>query len=64
MPGRVLKTLVDVGHTKRAGEVLVVLESMKMQIELRCPKDAMIQAIHVSAHDHVAQGQALVTLAQ
>jgi biotin carboxyl carrier protein len=64
MPGRVLKTLADVGHTKQAGEVLIVLESMKMQIELRCPQDSVIQALHVSAHDHVTQGQALVTLTQ
>jgi len=64
MPGRVLKTLADVGHAKRAGEVLIVLESMKMQIELRCPQDGVIQAVHVAAHDHVTQGQPLVTLEQ
>jgi biotin carboxyl carrier protein len=64
MPGRVLKTLADVGHTKHAGEVLIVLESMKMQIELRCPQDGVVQAVHVTAHDHVTQGQTLVTLAR
>ena len=64
MPGRVLETLADVGHAKRAGEVLIVMESMKMQIDLRCPRDGVIQAVHVAAHDHVTQGQALVTLAQ
>jgi biotin carboxyl carrier protein len=64
MPGRVLKTIADVGQAKRAGEVLIVLESMKMQIELRCPQDGVIQALHVSAHDQVTQGQVLVTLAQ
>jgi biotin carboxyl carrier protein len=64
MPGRVLKTIADVGQTKRAGEILIVMESMKMQIELRCPQDGVIQALHVSAHDQVTQGQVLVTLAQ
>ena len=64
MPGRVLETLADVGHAKRAGEVLIVMESMKMQIDLRCPRDGVIQAVHVAAHEHVTQGQALVTLAQ
>jgi biotin carboxyl carrier protein len=64
MPGLVLKMLADVGHAKRAGEVLIVLESMKMQIELRCPQDSVIQAVYVAAHDHVTQGQALVTLEQ
>jgi biotin carboxyl carrier protein len=62
MPGLVLETLADVGQTRRAGEVLIVLESMKMQIELRCPQDGVIQAVHVTAHDHVTQGQTLITL--
>jgi biotin carboxyl carrier protein len=64
MPGLVLETLADVGHAKKAGEVLIVLESMKMQIELRCPRDSVVGAVHVSAQDHVSQGQALITLAQ
>lgn len=64
MPGRILETLADVGHAKQAGEVLIVMESMKMQIDLRCPRDGVIQAVHVAAHEHVTQGQALVTLAQ
>jgi biotin carboxyl carrier protein len=64
MPGRVLKTLADIGQSKRAGEILIVLESMKMQIELRCPRDGVIQAVHVAAQDHVKQGQTLVTLAR
>jgi biotin carboxyl carrier protein len=62
MPGLVLETLAGVGQTKQAGEVLVILESMKMQIKLRCPQDGVIQAVHVAAHDHVTQGQTLVTL--
>jgi biotin carboxyl carrier protein len=64
MPGRVLKTLADVGQARQAGEVLIVLESMKMQIELRCPQDGVVQAMHVAAHDHVTQGQTLITLAR
>ena len=64
MPGRVLKTLADAGHAKRAGDVLIVMESMKMQIELRCPQDGVIQDVHIAVDDHVRQGQTLVTLAQ
>jgi biotin carboxyl carrier protein len=64
MPGRVLQVLAEAGDTRRAGEVLIVLESMKMQIELRCPQDGVIQAVHVAPHDHVAQGQTLATLAK
>ena len=62
MPGLVLETRGDVGCALQAGEILIVLESMKMQIELRCPQNGVIQALHVAAHDHVTQGQVLVTL--
>jgi biotin carboxyl carrier protein len=62
MPGRVLKTLAHVGQAKEAGEVLIVMESMKMQIELRSPQDGIVKDLHVSAEDQVTQGQVLVTL--
>jgi pyruvate carboxylase subunit B len=62
MPGLVLEVLVTVGQAKQAGEVLVVLESMKMRTELHCSQDGVIQAVHVAPHDHVTQGQVLVTM--
>ena len=62
MPGLVLEVLVTVGQTKQAGKVLVVLESMKMRIEVHCPQDGVIQAVHVAPHDRVTQGQILVTM--
>jgi len=62
MPGLVLEVLVDVGQTRQAGDVLVVLESMKMRTELHCPQDGVIQDVHVAPHDHVTQGQVLVTM--
>ncbi len=63
MPGLVLEVHVTVDQAARAGDVLVVLESMKMKTDIRCPQDGTIQAVHVAAHDHVTQGQPLVTLA-
>lgn len=62
MPGLVLEVRVDVGQTKRAGEVLVVLESMKMRTELHCPKDGVVEAVHVAPHEYVTHGQVLVTV--
>jgi pyruvate carboxylase subunit B len=63
MPGLVLEVLVDVGQSAQSGDVVVVLESMKMRIDLRCPQDGVIQAVHVAPHDHVSHGQVLVTVA-
>jgi pyruvate carboxylase subunit B len=62
MPGLVLDVLVDVGQAAQSGDVLVVIESMKMRTELRCPQDGVIRSVHAAPHDHVAQGQVLVTV--
>jgi biotin carboxyl carrier protein len=62
MPGLVLEVLTEVGQTVRSGDVVAILESMKMRIELHSPRDGAIQAVHAASHDHVSQGQALVTL--
>jgi len=62
MPGLVIEVLADAGQTAQSGDVVIVLESMKMRIDLRCPQNGVIQAVHVSPHDHVSQGQILVTM--
>ena len=62
MPGVVLEVPVSGGETKQIGEVLVVLESMKMRIEVRCPQDGVVESVHVAPADKVIQGQLLITL--
>ena len=62
MPSLVLEVPAIAGQPTRSGDVLVVLESMKMRTELRCPQDGTIREIHVAPDDHVAQGQVLITL--
>lgn len=62
LPGLVLEVLVTAGQAVRAGEALLVLESMKMRTDLTSPYDGVVQAVHVAAHDQVTQGQTLVTI--
>ena len=62
MPSLVLEVPATAGQAAQSGEVLVVLESMKMRTELCCPQDGTIRQVHVAPDDHVAQGQVLVTL--
>jgi biotin carboxyl carrier protein len=62
MPGLVLEVCVAPGQVQQKGDVLVVLESMKMKTDIRCPRAGTVQAVHVAAQDHVAQGQLLVTV--
>lgn len=62
IPGLIFRVPVAGGQKVEAGEVLVVVEAMKMENELRAPKDAVVQATHVAAGDSVDKGQPLVTI--
>ncbi|HID63836.1 MAG TPA: acetyl-CoA carboxylase biotin carboxyl carrier protein subunit [Anaerolineae bacterium] len=62
MPGLVVDVLAVEGQQIAAGEVLVILESMKMENELRAQWDGTVQSVHVRPGDVAAQDQALVTV--
>ncbi|UCC63033.1 MAG: biotin/lipoyl-binding protein [Anaerolineae bacterium] len=62
MPGLVVQVPVSAGQEVSAGEVLVVLESMKMENELLAPRQGIVKAIHVAAGDTSRLDEPLVTL--
>jgi acetyl-CoA/propionyl-CoA carboxylase biotin carboxyl carrier protein len=62
MPGAVLSVRVTAGDQVHEGDVLVVVESMKMELTLTAPRDATVHEVRVSAGDQVTQGQSLVEL--
>ncbi len=62
MPGLVVDVLAVEGQQIVAGEVLVILESMKMENELRAQWDGIVQIVHVHPGDVAGQDQALVTV--
>lgn len=62
MPGSVLDIKVSVGDTVKAGQVLVLLEAMKMENEIVSPCDAVVASIPVKKGDMVDTDQILVTL--
>jgi biotin carboxyl carrier protein len=63
MPGLVVAVPVTVGQAVEAGDVLVILESMKMENELKAPRAAVVERVHVRAGDSVEQSQTLVVVA-
>ena len=63
MPGNILKVNVSVGQTVKAGQVLVVLEAMKMENEIMAPHDATVAQVVVSKGSTVDTGAPLVILA-
>jgi len=60
MPGNVLAVNVDEGDAVSEGDVLVVLESMKMELEVVAPSDGVVGELAVSRGERVELGQPLV----
>ncbi len=62
MPGLVIDILVSEGDQVSKGDVLVILESMKMQNELIAPRDGTITRIHAQTNDNVERKESLLVL--
>lgn len=62
MPGTILKVNVSQGQTVKEGDVLVVLEAMKMENEIMAPKDGTITQVLVSKGSTVETGASLVVI--
>ena len=60
LSGSVSKVLVEEGQTITEGEVLVVLEAMKMENVIKAPGDATVKKIHVQERTAVEKGQLLL----
>lgn len=62
MPATVIKLLVDVGEQVDAGDALLLLEAMKMELPIRAPRAARVKAFRCKAGDLVQPGVPLVDL--
>ena len=60
IPGRVLRILVAPGDTVSAQQPLLVLEAMKMENDVRSPRDARVRSIEVTAGQAVGAGDVLI----
>ena len=61
LPGTIVSVEVKAGDSVKAGQVLCVLEAMKMKNNLQATRDAVIADVHVSQGDLVKHGQLLIT---
>lgn len=62
MPGKVVRVLNDVGAAVEKGEGVLVIEAMKMQNELKSPKDGTVKEIRVKEGDTVSAGDVLAVI--
>jgi pyruvate carboxylase subunit B len=62
MPGKVLKVFVTPGESVTEGQALVLLEALKMEIEVSAPKAGTVTDVQASAGQTVNPGDVLVTL--
>lgn len=62
VPGNVWKIVAKVGQTINEGDVIVILESMKMEIDVVAHRSGIVKSIDVAVDDKLAEGQVVATL--
>lgn len=62
MPGTILAVNVSTGQAVKKGEVLMILEAMKMENEIMCPRDGVVASVHTSKGSAVESGALLCVL--
>ena len=62
MPGKILGVKASAGQAVKKGQVILVLEAMKMENEIVAPQDGTIATINVAAGDSVEPGATLATM--
>ena len=62
MPGNILAVNVKAGDAVKKGQVLMILEAMKMENEIVCPRDGTVVSVSVSKGSAVETGAALCAI--
>jgi biotin carboxyl carrier protein len=64
MPGIIISTPVSEGSMVQKGDKIIILESMKMENELRSPRDGVVLRVQVKPGDGVEKGQVLAVIGE
>lgn len=62
MPGTIIDIKVSEGQSVKAGDIILILEAMKMENEIVAPVDGKVNKIHISKGAAVSTGDTLVTI--
>ncbi len=64
MPGKILEVHVSQGQSVKSGDVLMVMEAMKMEHKIVAGNDGVVEEIHFVTGDQVPQGAELLTISE
>lgn len=62
MPGKILGVKANAGQAVKKGDVILILEAMKMENEVVAPQDGTVASVNVAVGDMVESGDVLATL--
>lgn len=62
MPGKILAINTNAGQSVKKGDVVMILEAMKMENEITAPEDGTVAGINVAVGDSVESGDTLASL--
>ena len=62
LPGAVWKIVANPGQSVNEGDVILILESMKMEIDVVAPKGGVVKSINVNVNDKVVEGQVVAVI--
>ena len=62
MPGKIIKVLVQEKQSVKKGEVLLIMEAMKMEHKITAPKEGQLNKIFYKEGDRVSQGEDLISM--
>ncbi|WP_457744821.1 biotin/lipoyl-containing protein [Sulfurimonas sp.] len=62
LPGSVWKIVANPGQSVNEGDVIMILESMKMEIDVVAPKGGVLKTINVATNDKVVEGQVVAVI--
>jgi len=62
LPGNVWKLVANPGQSVQEGDVIMILESMKMEIDVVAPKGGVVKSINVATNDKVVEGQVVAVI--
>ena len=62
MPGKIVKIVAEAGKAVKKGDVVLILEAMKMQNEITAPADGKLKSVNVAAGQSVKPGDVLAVI--